>query len=192
MKLIVGLGNPGPRYADTRHNVGWRVVEALAARLGAGPWKEKLGAAVTDAAWRGVKIVLARPLGFMNLSGLPVRQLMDFWKLDAEDLLVVLDDLALEVGRIRLRPDGSAGGHNGLASVIEHVGHDKIARVRIGIGPSPPAEEYSAFVLASIPKADRPAVEKSIDRAADAALAWAAEGTAAAMNRFNRGAEPRP
>jgi len=189
MKLIVGLGNPGPRYAETRHNAGWQVAERLAARLGAGPWKEKLGAAVTDAPWCGEKVVLARPLGFMNLSGLPVRQLMDFWKLEAERLLVIVDDLALEAGRIRLRADGSAGGHNGLASIIEHLGHERFARLRIGIGPAPAAEDYAAFVLAAIPKADQPRLDEAMDRAADAALAWAVEGTAAAMNRFNRGSD---
>jgi PTH1 family peptidyl-tRNA hydrolase len=189
MKLIVGLGNPERQYADTRHNVGWRVAEVLAARGGAGPWREKMDAAVTSAAWGDEKVWLARPLTFMNNSGLAVRQMMDFWKLAEDALLVVVDDLALDVGRIRLRPQGSAGGHNGLESILTHLGHDRFARLRIGIGPGPGVEEQANFVLSPFRSADRPLVTEAVDRAADAAECWITHGLAEAMNRFNRVSE---
>jgi PTH1 family peptidyl-tRNA hydrolase len=189
MKLIVGLGNPGPRYADTRHNVGWRVVEELAARAGAGPWREKFDAAVIETLWHGQKVVLVRPLTFMNNSGLAVRQLMDFWKASIEDLLVILDDMALDVGRIRLRREGSDGGHNGLASVIVHVGDQRVARLRVGIGPAPPLDQHVDFVLSTFTKEERPVIEKAIRRAADAAECWTTEGPETAMNRYNPSTE---
>jgi PTH1 family peptidyl-tRNA hydrolase len=192
MKLIVGLGNPGPRYSGTRHNVGWRVVEDLAAALGAGSWREKFDAFVAEAPCGGQKVALARPLTFMNLSGLAVRQAMDFWKLDLADLLVVLDDMALEAGRIRLRTEGSAGGHNGLASVIAHVGTDGFSRLRVGIGPAPRVDEHVDFVLSAFTKSERPAVDDAIDRAVAAARCWVTDGPEAAMNRFNRVARDEP
>jgi len=189
MKLIVGLGNPGERYAATRHNVGWRVAEMLAARGGAGPWKEKFDAAVVQA-WRGgEKVLVARPMTYMNLSGAAVRGLADFWKVGPENLLVILDDLALELGRVRLRAGGSAGGHNGLESVIAHVGTESFPRLRVGIGPGPEAQAQADFVLAPFAEAERPVIEEAIGRAADAAECWITDGLEAAMNRFNPPAE---
>lgn len=192
MRLIVGLGNPGPRYADTRHNMGWRVAEALAARAATGPWKEKFDAAVSEGPWHGTKVVLARPLTFMNHSGLAVRQMLEFWRLEASDLLVIVDDMAIDLGRIRLRTEGSDGGHNGLASVIAHLGHDRFARLRVGIGPPPPPEEHVEFVLAPFAKGERPAVAEAVERAADAAECWMTQGPEEAMNRFNRGTGAQP
>jgi len=186
MKLIVGLGNPGSRYAATRHNMGWRVAQVLAARAGADSWREKLEAAVAEALWHDQKVVLARPLTFMNLSGLAVRQLVDFWKVETKDLLVVSDDLALEAGRIRLRPGGSDGGHNGLESVIAHLGTETFGRLRVGIGPAPATEEHAEFVLSEFTAAERPIVAEAIERAADAAECWITHGLQEAMNRFNR------
>ena len=188
MKLIVGLGNPGPQYAATRHNVGWRVAEELARRAGAQTWKEKFEAAVTDTRRHDRKIMLARPLTFMNESGRSVRQMMDFWKVEAEDLLVVLDDMAIEVARVRLRPEGTDGGHKGLGSVIAHVGHERFARLRVGVGPPPLPEEHVDFVLSPFTSRERPIIEKAIALAADAAECWIIDGPDEAMNRFNRGA----
>jgi len=192
MKLIVGLGNPGKRYADTRHNVGWEVAEELASAIGAASWREKFDAAVAEAPCGAEKVAILRPLTFMNHSGLAVRQAMDFWKLGLADLLVVLDDMALEVGRIRLRAEGSAGGHNGLESVIAHVGSEQFARLRLGIGPAPPVDEHVDFVLSPFARSERPAVEEAIRRAADAARCWVADGPDAAMNRFNGPAKEEP
>jgi PTH1 family peptidyl-tRNA hydrolase len=186
MKLIVGLGNPGARYAGTRHNAGWQVAEVLASRAGAGPWRIRFDAALVDARLGDQKVVLARPLTFMNESGRAVRALVDFWKVEPGDLLVVSDDLALEVGRIRLRPEGSAGGHNGLASIIAHLGHEGFARLRVGIGPAPPPEQQAAFVLSDFAEGERPLIDEAVRRAADAAECWLKEGLQEAMNRFNR------
>jgi PTH1 family peptidyl-tRNA hydrolase len=186
MKLIVGLGNPGARYAETRHNVGWRVAEELAHRAQAEPsWKEKFEALVAETRRGSEKVVLARPVTFMNLSGLAVRHLVDFWKVANEDLLVVSDDLALELGRIRVRASGSGGGHNGLESVIVHLGSEAFPRLRVGIGPGPVAEEQADFVLAPFAEAEQPVIAEAITRAADAAECWTTEGLEAAMNRFN-------
>jgi len=190
MKLIVGLGNPGPRYAATRHNVGWRVAEELAARVGAASWREKCEAAVAEGRSRGGKVVLARPMTYMNESGRSVRQLVDFWKIEREDVLMVVDDMAIDLGRLRLRAEGSDGGHNGLASIIAHLGHDCFARLRVGIGPAPArTEDHAAFVLAEFRPEERPVVADTVRRAADAAECWMTEGLVQAMNRFNPAAK---
>ena len=187
MKLIVGLGNPGPQYADTRHNVGWQVVETLAGRIGGGTWREKLQASVAEVRCDEEKVVLARPMTYMNLSGIAVRQMTDFWKVNTDDLLVVADDLAIDVGRLRLRPGGSDGGHNGLASIIACLGAEEFARLRVGIGPAPAAPgSHADFVLSPFAAAERPIIEETIDRAADAAECWMTHGLQEAMNRFNR------
>jgi peptidyl-tRNA hydrolase, PTH1 family len=185
MKLIVGLGNPGSEYADTRHNVGWQVAYLLGARNVAGAWREKMGAAVAEASGSGQKIVLARPVQYMNNSGIAVRQMTDFWKVAEEDMLVVSDDLALDVGRIRLRASGSAGGHNGLQSILDHLGHDRFARLRIGIGPLPAGWDQKDFVLSTFRPDERPVVAEALERAADAAQCWITQGLTEAMNRFN-------
>jgi PTH1 family peptidyl-tRNA hydrolase len=186
MKLIVGLGNPGPRYAATRHNAGWRVLEALAARAGTSAWREKFETLLAEARRGSEKVVLARPLTFMNLSGQAVRELVDFWKVEQPDLLVVVDDFALDLGRIRLRPEGSAGGHNGLLSIVAHLGHEQFARLRVGIGPMPKGVDQAAFVLSEFTASERPLIEEAVGHAADAAECWINNGLQEAMNRFNR------
>ncbi|MCX5683941.1 MAG: aminoacyl-tRNA hydrolase [Planctomycetota bacterium] len=189
MKLIVGLGNPGLRYAATRHNAGWRVAEALAARAGATGWREKFEALLVEARRGDEKVVLARPVTYMNLSGQSVREMFDFWKVELSDLLVIVDDLALDLGRIRLRPEGSAGGHNGLESIIAHLGSEQFARVRVGMGPMPKGVDQAAFVLSEFSASERPIIEEAVDRAADAAECWICNGLQEAMNRFNRSKE---
>jgi PTH1 family peptidyl-tRNA hydrolase len=186
MKLIVGLGNPGPEYAGTRHNVGWRVAEDLALRAGGAGWRAKFDAAIAEVRLADEKVALARPLTYMNRSGMAVRQMTDFWKVVSADLLIVLDDMALDVGRLRLRADGSAGGHNGLASIIQALGHDCFPRLRIGIGPAPQVEQHADFVLSPFTKAEKPLVDEAIIQAADACECWIRHGLPEAMNRFNR------
>jgi len=186
---MVGLGNPGWEYADTRHNVGWRVAEVLAGRAGLQAWREKFEALLAEGRLAGRKIVLARPVTYMNESGRAVRPMMDFWKLAPGHLLVVVDDLALDLGRIRLRPAGSAGGHQGLESIVRHLGHERFARLRVGIGPAPPAEQHADFVLSRFASEERPKVADAVDRAADAAETWIRRGPEAAMNRFNQAVE---
>jgi len=185
MHLIVGLGNPGPEYAETRHNVGWRVAERLAERVGAQRWRERFEALLIQTRLAGRPVVLARPLTYMNESGRAVRRLVEFWKVEADRILVVVDDLALDLGRLRLRPGGSAGGHKGLASVAEHLGHEAYPRLRVGIGPLPDGWDGADFVLGRFTETERPVVERAVQRAADAAEVWLAEGIETAMNRFN-------
>lgn len=186
MKLIVGLGNPGRRYSDTRHNMGWRVAEELARRAGLDAWKEKFDAMVAEYRAGDEPVALARPLVYMNRSGRSVRQAMDFWKLDPRDLLVVADDLNLLLGCLRLRTQGSAGGHNGLASIVACLGHESFPRLRVGIGPAPAQEFHQDFVLSPLGAEEQALGREMIARAADAAECWIAEGIDEAMNRFNR------
>jgi PTH1 family peptidyl-tRNA hydrolase len=185
MKLIVGLGNPGPEYAGTRHNVGWRVAEDLAARAGGAGWREKFDAAIAEVRLADEKVALARPLTYMNRSGLAVRQMTDFWKVESAELLIVLDDMALDVGRLRLRADGSPGGHNGLGSIIQALGHDRFPRLRIGIGPGPRVEQHAAFVLSPFTKAEKAAIDDAVILASNACECWIRYGLSEAMNRFN-------
>ena len=186
MKLIVGLGNPGPEYAGTRHNVGFDVVDRLAARFapGATPRSRFSGLAV-EADVGGEKCLLLKPMTYMNLSGRPVQEAIHFFKLEpSSDLLVIVDDLALPCGSIRLRPDGSSGGHNGLADIGLKLGSNYWARLRIGIDP-PGRTRQSDYVLGKFSPDQQAPVEVSLAEAARAAEAWATKGLAEAMNRFN-------
>ncbi len=195
MKLIVGLGNPGEQYTKTRHNVGFRVVDQLAERLG---WRwaaSRERALVTEGVTGGQKLLLVKPTTYMNDSGQAVGPLLRFYKLTLADLLVICDDLDLPVGRVRLRERGSPGGQNGLGSIIAHVGSQDFARLRVGIGrPANGRMSIVDYVLGIPPAEERADLADSETRASDAALAWAAEGTQATMNRFNLDptAAPRP
>ena len=189
MKLIVGLGNPGPAYDRTRHNVGFAVVDRLARRWGDPPGaaaKVRFSGLLLEASIRGVRTLLLRPTAFMNRSGASVAEAVRFHKLDpVQDLLVVVDDLALPCGAIRLRGEGSAGGHNGLADVGQKLSGWTWARLRIGID-APGAVPQKDYVLGRFRPDQQPLVEGALEDACDAAACWAVEGLAAAMNRFNR------
>jgi len=192
MKLIVGLGNPGPEYAGTRHNVGFDVIDRLARRLapGAAPRSKFAGLAV-DAEIGNEKCMLLKPMTFMNLSGRSVLEAMQFFKLEASrDLLVIVDDLALPCGSIRLRPDGSSGGHNGLSDIGLKLGSNYWARLRIGIDP-PGRVRQSDYVLGKFSPDQQPLADASMAEAALAAEAWATKGLQEAMNRFNTKAAPK-
>ena len=201
MKLIVGLGNPGRQYDGTRHNVGFEAADLLAKRhglaWGAAPrginalsCKGHLGGPSSAAGAFGAEpnggYIVAKPLTFMNLSGEAVVGLLQFYKIDTADLLVIVDEVQLEVGRIRLRPSGSAGGHNGLKSIIQSLGTEAFARLRIGIGRGDSRRDLADHVLARVEPAERPVIEEAVGRAADAAELFVVEGIMAAMNRFNR------
>jgi peptidyl-tRNA hydrolase, PTH1 family len=183
MKLIAGLGNPGQKYHGTRHNVGFDVLDVLAARHGL-TWESAPADAVV-AKWRVRGTLLAKPLTFMNLSGRAVGDLLRFFKIDPADLLVVVDDVNLEVGRLRARPGGSAGGHNGLKSLIELLGAETFARLRIGVGRGDARRDLADHVLARFDADERSAVEEAVGRAADAAELFLDEGIDAVMNRYN-------
>ena len=183
MKLVAGLGNPGRRYAGTRHNVGFEVLDLLAERHGL-TW-ESAPADALMARWRASGTILLKPLTFMNLSGHAIADVLRYFKIDVADLLVIVDEVQLELGRLRARPDGSAGGHNGLKSAIQQLGSDGFARLRIGVGRGDARRDLADHVLASFDKDERPTIDDAITRAADAAELFAAESILAAMNRYN-------
>jgi peptidyl-tRNA hydrolase, PTH1 family len=187
-RLVVGLGNPGPEYADTRHNVGFRCVEELTRRHAAA-WQDKanvVGSLVAVAhPTAEMTLVLAKPQTFMNRSGTAVKSLVEFLKLDATRCLVVYDDMDLPFGTLRLRERGSPGTHNGMRSVVRSLGTDNIPRLRIGISQASPGDATS-HVLSEFAPEEREDVDDLINRAADAALAWALDGAAVAMNRYNK------
>lgn len=185
-RVIVGLGNPGPRYERTRHNAGFEAVARLAAAHGIALRQQRHRALVGDGRLGGRHCLLALPQTFMNLSGESVRRILDFTSTPVADLVVVTDDLDLPLGRIRVRGDGGAGGHRGLASILEHLGEAGFVRVRIGIGRPPERVPAEAYVLQEFAAAERPALEEALERAREAVEAVVAEGAAAAMNRFNR------
>ncbi len=184
MKLVVGLGNPGRKYHGTRHNVGFDVVDALAARHRL-EWESGPAEAII-AKWRPASALVAKPLTFMNLSGQAVGDLLRFFKIGFDDLLVIVDDINLDLGRLRARGGGSAGGHNGLRSVIGLLGTDAFARLRVGVGRGEARRELVDHVLGTFEPQERTVVVEAVGRAADAAELFVAEGIAPVMNRFNR------
>jgi len=190
MKLIVGLGNPGPRYAGTRHNVGFDIVDTLARRHGVEWESAPRGVEALVGRWRSSETVLAKPLTFMNLSGTAVVGLLQFYKIDLADLLVVVDDVNIELGRLRTRVAGSAGGHNGLKSLIAALGSDAFARLRVGVGRGDDRRDLADHVLAKFDADERAIVAEAVDRSADAVELFVAEGIGPVMNRYNRGAAP--
>ncbi|NLE28443.1 MAG: aminoacyl-tRNA hydrolase [Phycisphaerae bacterium] len=190
MYLIVGLGNPGPKYAKTRHNVGFMVIEKLGGRWDINVDKGKFEGVSGSGQIKGEPVMLLKPLTYMNRSGLSVRAAMDFYKLEPKDLLMILDDLALPVGQIRIRHQGSAGGHNGLSDVIRHAGTDQIARVRVGIGSPPPRMDSADYVLGEFRSDEKPVMAEMIEQAADAVETIVDQGITRAMDRFNRTPKP--
>lgn len=185
MHLIVGLGNPGPRYRGTYHNIGFEVVDELARRTGV-----SFGASPADALAARIRsaerdVLLVKPLTFMNLSGQAVGELQRFYKIEPADLLVVYDDVNLPPGRLRLRTGGSAGGHNGLKSVIEHVGSDAIPRLRVGVGRGDPRRDLASHVLARVSADEAEMLHEAAVLAADAVEVFIASGMLEAMNRYN-------
>ena len=185
MKLIVGLGNPGKQYVDTRHNVGFDLLAELANRHAAGSPKKKFHAELREASIGGQPVLLMAPQTFMNLSGQAVQPARDFYKIENEDLLVVCDDFALPIGKLRMRASGSAGGQKGLSDIIQRFGADTIPRLRIGIGPLPPSWDAAGFVLGKFSLEERNAITKSIQKAADVVAIWVREGIVKAMNENN-------
>ena len=186
MKLIVGLGNPGRRYDGTRHNIGFDVLDALARRHGLEWETAPRGIEALVARWRTADTVIVKPLTFMNLSGAAVMALLQFYKIDPIDLLVVVDDVNIDLARLRSRPSGSAGGHNGLKSVIGSLGSEQFARLRIGVGRGDDRRDLADHVLARFESSERSIVAETVDRSADAVELFVAEGIGPVMNRYNR------
>ena len=194
IRLVAGLGNPGEGYARTRHNVGFVLLDRLAEKLGAPTWtplsrgwtlwKRRLGEYFA-AEVSGRKVLFARPLTYMNESGKFLGELARYSNVAPGETLIAYDDFALPLGRIRLRLKGSAGGHNGMQSALDHLGTDEVPRLRIGIGPAPGGQDPKDFVLGRFKPAERDSVTAALDLAASAVLASIEDGVEAAMNRFN-------
>lgn len=184
VRMIVGLGNPGAEYADTRHNVGFDVVDSLARQLGIEAGKKKFGALFGQGELDGIGLMLIKPQRYMNRSGQVVATAAGFYKLGPEDIVVVTDDLALEPGRIRFRTKGSSGGHNGLKDIIAKLGTEGFARIRVGIGQSV-TEAAEDYVLTKPSAEDRELIGQAVEKAAQAVICWIKEGPGEAMNRFN-------
>jgi PTH1 family peptidyl-tRNA hydrolase len=180
--LIAGLGNPGSRYADTRHNVGFKVIERLAERLNLS-FRSGRGDYLVAASTANV--LLVKPLTYMNNSGLAVRHAADYFDVALPRLLIVFDDFQLPVGKLRLRPNGSDGGHNGMASVIQYLGSQEVPRLRLGIRAEFHKGEMADFVLSTFSKEEQKLLPEIYDRAADAALSFIHDGIQQAMNKFN-------
>ena len=183
--LLIGLGNPGREYKDSRHNVGFMLVDQLAARLNAEKMRLQSKAIVTSVVWEGRKIILAKPQTYMNLSGQSVQGLLNFYKPPLENLLVAHDDLDLPFGTIRLRPGGGAGGQKGMASTIDYLGTKGFPRLRIGIGRPPGRMDPADYVLQKFSRDEAQSLSEILDRAADAALAFVQDGLDKAMSKYN-------
>jgi peptidyl-tRNA hydrolase, PTH1 family len=185
VKVIVGLGNPGAKFETTRHNVGFMVVDELAYRFNIKKYKQKFNSYYEVATVNGEKILLIKPLTYMNLSGEAVKPFLNFFKAEIDDLLVIYDDLDLPVGKLRLRTKGSAGGHNGIKSMIQHLGTQEFKRVRIGVGRPPSFMSVPDYVLQSFHKDEEADVIKAIKQAADACEDWASKSFLEVMNNYN-------
>jgi peptidyl-tRNA hydrolase, PTH1 family len=194
--LIVGLGNPGREYRETRHNIGFMLLDRLAVKLNTRFTRLQSRALVASVQYSpkrsqagGWKIILAKPQTFMNLSGQSVQGLIHFYKLPLTNLLVAHDDLDLPTGTIRIRPDGGSAGQKGMTSILERLGTDEFARLRLGIGRPPGQMLAPDYVLQDFSKADQTVVDETLDRAVDAVLIFITEGLDAAMNKYNGSSE---
>jgi len=183
--LLIGLGNPGREYADTRHNFGFMLIDRIAVRLNARGMKVQSKAIITNASFEERKLILAKPQTFMNLSGQSVQGLVHFYKLPLSNVMILSDDLDLPFGTIRIRASGGPGGQRGLSSILERLGTKDVPRLRLGIGRPPGRMDPSNYVLQNFSKSDMQAISEILDRAADAVLAFVSDGLNKAMNEFN-------
>ncbi len=190
MYIIVGLGNPGKEYGGTRHNIGFDVIELLAGQENISVAEKKHKALIGKGVVAGQRCILAKPQTFMNLSGESVRALLDYYKADEkEELIVISDDVSLDVGQIRIRKKGSAGGHNGMKNIIAMLGHDTFIRVKMGVGEKPRGWDLADYVLGRFSGPERKIMDEAAERAADAIRSIITQGADAAMNDFNRKVE---
>ena len=186
MFIIAGLGNPGREYANTRHNAGFMVIDAIAEKAGISVTEKKHKALIGKGVFAGEKVVLVKPQTYMNLSGESIREVTDYYKVDAtSELIVISDDIDLDVGQLRIRPKGSAGGHNGLKNIIQHLGTEEFIRLRVGAGAKQKGGDLVSHVLGSIAKDDYESFAEAVANAVDATETIMNEGTETAMNKFN-------
>lgn len=187
MYIIVGLGNPKKEYENTRHNIGFDVIDELAEQENISVLEKKHKAMIGKGVVAGQKCILAKPQTYMNLSGESVRELIDYYKADeTAELIVISDDISLDVGQLRIRKKGSAGGHNGLKNIIAHLGHDSFIRIKMGVGEKPKGYDLADYVLGHFNKEERGIMDNAAKRASDAIRMIITEGADAAMNAFNR------
>ena len=185
MWLVVGLGNPGTQYADHRHNLGFRVVDELARRAGSPAARAKFGAELCDAKVAGERVLLCKPMEYMNLSGQAVVRTSAFWKVPPAETIVIHDELDLPFGQLRLAPGGGAGGHNGIRSIIADWGTPDFLRVRVGVARPPAGHDPANYLLSPFSRAEEAALPDIVAQAADATEAIVRSGLTTAMNRFN-------
>lgn len=186
MFIIVGLGNPGKDYTNTRHNIGFDVIDALADMAGISVIEKKHKAIIGKGIIDGQKVILAKPQTYMNLSGESVRDIIDYYKVDEEqELIVISDDISLDVGNIRVRKKGSAGGHNGLKNIIAHLGHDTFMRVKMGVGEKPKGYDLADYVLGHFTSDERKVMNEAAKAATEAIRMMMAGNVDKAMNQFN-------
>ncbi|HJC06175.1 MAG TPA: aminoacyl-tRNA hydrolase [Candidatus Enterocloster excrementipullorum] len=185
MYLIAGLGNPTREYEKTRHNVGFDTIDVLADRINTDVAERKFKGLYGKGMLGGEKVILLKPQTFMNLSGESVRAAADFYKIPPDHIIVIYDDISLDVGHLRIRTKGSAGGHNGIKNIIAHLGTQEFPRIKIGVGGKPPRMDLADYVLSRFPAEERKIMETAFRDAAEAAGVLIAEGPDAAMNRFN-------
>ena len=185
MHLIVGLGNPTKQYEGTRHNVGFETIDRIAAENQIRVEEKKHKALYGSGYIEGEKVILAKPQTFMNLSGESVRELSDYYKIPAENIIVIYDDISLDVGKLRIRAKGSAGGHNGIKNIIAHLGTQEFTRIKIGVGEKPAKMDLADYVLGHFSKEEQPVIRESADRAREAVCEIITHGAASAMNKYN-------
>ena len=186
MFIIVGLGNPGLKYEGTRHNVGFDVIDKIAEEYHIAVDTRKHRALIGRGVMDGFRVILAKPQTFMNLSGESIRELVDYYKVDEEtDLIVIYDDISLDVGQLRIRKKGSAGGHNGIKNIIAHLGTQEFPRIKVGVGDKPKKMDLADYVLSRFSREDRAVMEDAFREAAGAVEMMITQGADAAMNQFN-------
>lgn len=185
MKIIIGLGNPTREYEGTRHNVGFSVIYNISDAYNIKVDTKKHKALIGKGMIEGEKVILAMPMTYMNLSGESVRELVDYYKCSAEDIIVIYDDISLDVGKLRIRTKGSAGGHNGIKNIIAQLGTDVFTRIKVGVGEKPPRMDLADYVLGRFSKEEQPIIRESAERACQAVAVILTEGPERAMNQFN-------
>lgn len=187
MVIIVGLGNPTREYNNTRHNIGFDVIDYIAKELNISVLEKKHKALIGKGTLNGVKIILAKPQTYMNLSGESVRELVDYYKIEeTTQLIIVYDDISLDVGQLRIRKKGSAGGHNGIKSILHHLGHDQFLRIKMGVGEKPKGYDLADYVLGHFKKEERILMDESCIKALEAIKLMITDETDQAMNLFNK------
>ncbi len=185
MNLIVGLGNPGPKYENTRHNMGFKVIDSLADKHRISVNRRRCRSLLGSGRIEGKKVILAKPQTYMNLSGEALSGLLNYYQLEIPDLIIVYDDVNLDLGRLRFRREGSAGGHNGIKSIIYHLDTEDFARLKLGIGTIDLLGDMMDYVLSEFDPEDEKVAEEMIERATEALRIYLTEGITEAMNRFN-------